>query len=431
MPEIPFYIALGILAGFFGGIFNQGLIQGLHRVHQGLKINLMGRIALAGGLSGLIVGLAPKIFWNNAGLRELISYSNNLDWHFVAIAFGFQFLLTILAYSSDAPGGVFAPSLVLGAALGHLVGLGQTQLLGAGDTVTYSLVGMGAFFGAVSRVPMTGIVIIFEMTADFNLVLPLMMSAIVAYFVAEQIQPGSIYDQLLLERQQGPKAPEFHTRILDRLNAADIMQRRVETLSSQMPMREVKAAFSKSHHRGFPVVNKGRLVGIVSQSDLTSVARAQFSDESLLAEMMTPSPITVAPLAKLSEVLFLLNRYSLSRLPVVEGRKLVGIITRADIIRAESEQLSEEGYRLKPLLEPSYVVYQTRSPATGTGRILLALSNPETAPMLLEIALAIAKSKNYELECLWVSLVPTDQPLQEAEISIDAKKQLLVLAPTG
>ena len=99
---------------------------------------------------------------------------------------------------------------------------------------------MGAFFGAVSRVPMTGIVIIFEMTADFNLVLPLMISAIVAYFVAEQIQPGSIYDQLLLERQTGPKAPEFHTRILDRLNAADIMQRRVETLSSQCPSAKSK-----------------------------------------------------------------------------------------------------------------------------------------------------------------------------------------------
>lgn len=425
VPEIPFYLLLGGLAGLFGGIFNQGLIQGLETIHRVLKVPLMWRIGLAGALSGLVMGCLPDVFRNNAGLRELISYSNNLDWRFVAIAFGLQFLLTIVAYSSDAPGGLFAPSLVLGAALGHGVGLAQIQLLGAGDIVTYSLVGMGAFFGAVSRVPMTGIVIIFEMTADFNLVLPLMMSAIVAYFVAERIQPGSIYDQLLSKHVSPAESAEIQTRILDRLNAADIMQRRVETLSSQMPLREVKAAFAKSHHRGFPVVEEGRLVGIISQSDVMSTARTQINDDSPLAAMMTPSPITVSPIAKLSEVLYLLNHYSLSRLPVVEGRKLVGIITRADIIRAESEQLSEEGYRLQPLLEPSYVVYQTRAPATGTGRLLVPLSNPKTAPMLLSLGMAIARDYQYEVECLAVVVIPGDRPLSEAQVTWSAEKALL------
>ncbi|MEM9137717.1 MAG: chloride channel protein, partial [Cyanobacteria bacterium P01_F01_bin.42] len=388
VPEIPFYILLGILAGILGGVFNQGLIQGLERGHRYLKLPLMVRIAIAGSLTGLVLGCLPEVFRNNAGLREMISYSSDLSWQFVAIAFGLQFILTIVAYSSDAPGGVFAPSLVLGAALGHLVGIAQIQILGAGEIVTYSLVGMGAFFGAVSRVPMTGIVIIFEMTTDFNLVLPLMICAVVSFLVAERIQPGSIYDCLLAEQQ--PDGPEQTSEpgILNRLSAADIMQRRVETLSSRLPLRDVKEAFAKSHHRGFPVVESGRLVGIISQSDLTSSARSKFSDESPLSDMMTPAPITVVPEATLSEVLYLLDHYSLSRLPVVEGRKLVGIITRADIIRAESEELSEEGYRLQPRLEPSYVVYQTRSPATGTGRMLVPLSNPDTAPVLLRMAMA-------------------------------------------
>lgn len=426
VPEIPFYILLGVLAGILGGIFNQGLIQGLTQGHRYFKFPLSLRIALVGSINGLIVGLLPEIFHNNAGLRKLLSYGTDLNWQFVAIAFGLQFIMTIVAYSSDAPGGVFAPSLVLGAALGHMVGLTQIQLLGAGDVVTYSLVGMGAFFGAVSRVPMTGIVIIFEMTTDFNLVLPLMISAIVASLVAERIQPGSIYDQLLLEHQdQGHKTSQPQSRILDRLKAADIMQRRVETLSSQLPLRDVKEAFAKSHHRGFPVVEDRRLVGIISQSDLTSVARTQFDDDSPLAEMMTPSPITVIPAANLSEVLYLLNHYSLSRLPVVEGRKLVGIITRADIIRAESEELSEEGYRLQPLLEPSYVVYQTQAPATGVGRLLLPLANPQSAPFLLRLAIAIAREHQYEVECLQVILVPSDRPLNEAQVNISESKKLL------
>ena len=425
VPEIPFYIFLGILAGILGGLFNQGLIQGLDRGHRYFKLPLMVRIALVGSLSGFVMGFMPDIFRNNAGLRDLLSYSNDLTWQFVAIAFGLQFILTILAYSSDAPGGVFAPSLVLGAALGHLVGIAQAQVLGAGDIVTYSLVGMGAFFGAVSRVPITGIVIIFEMTTDFNLVLPLMISAIVAFFVAERVQPGSIYDQLLLSHQASGQTKKYQSRILDRLSAADIMQRRVETLSSQLPFRDVKDAFAKSHHRGFPVVEAGRLVGIISQSDLTSVARTQFDDDSPLREIMTPSPITVMPDANLSEVLYLLNHYSLSRLPVVDGRKLVGIITRADIIRAESEELSEEGYRLQPRLEPSYVVYQTRSPATGTGRMLVPLANPKTAPLLLHLAMAIAQEFEYEVECLRVITVPSDRPLTEAQVDMGPSQQLL------
>ena len=124
-------------------------------------------------------------------------------------------------------------------------------------------------------------------------------------------------------------------------------------------------------------------------------------------------------------MLYLLNHYSLSRLPVVEGRKLVGIITRADIIRAESEQLSEEGYRLQPLLEPSYVVYQTRSPATGTGRILVPLSNAQTAPQLLAMAMAIAREYQYEVECLQVITVPSDRPLREAQVDDTAGRALL------
>ena len=201
------------------------------------------------------------------------------------------------------------------------------------------------------------------------------------------------------------------------------MQRRVETLSSHMRASEVVQAFSRSHHRGFPVVDQGKLVGIVTQSDLSS--RPVDSESATLAEIMTPQPVTVSPNDPLTHVLYLLNRFKLSRLPVTEGQKLVGIITRADIIRAEADHISGEGKPFGPQPEPSYVVYQTRAPATGKGRLLVPLSNPQTAPILLKLAAAIAIERGYELECLQVILIPRGNAPSETTVRTTTSRRLL------
>ncbi|PSR19669.1 chloride channel protein, partial [filamentous cyanobacterium CCP3] len=348
------------------------------------------------------------------------------------------FLLTLLAYGSGAAGGIFAPSLVLGAALGCLVNfLAQGFYTGFGawplpealaSPTTYALTGMGAFFSAVTGVPITAIVIVFEMTANFNLVLPLMIGSGIAYLVSDRANNGSIYNRLLamqgIHLEPVPQAnnPWAH------LKAADLMQRRVETLSSQMTLPEVVQAFSRSHHRGFPVLDEGRLVGIVTQSDLSETTTQGLDQYLTLADIMTPHPVTVAPDATLPRVLHLLNRLKLSRLPVTEGNKLVGIITRADIIRAESDQVSGELAELGPQAEPSYVVLQQRAPATGQGRLLVPLADPRTAPDLIKIAAAIAHGLHYELECVHVVSVPRSVAPAEAKVDLHGVEPLRQLA---
>jgi CIC family chloride channel protein len=212
------------------------------------------------------------------------------------------------------------------------------------------------------------------------------------------------------------------------LKAADLMQRRVETLSSQMTLPEVVQAFSRSHHRGFPVLEEGRLVGIVTQSDLGEVTAKGIDPHLTLAEFMTTPPVTVAPDASLPRVLHLLNRLKLSRLPVTEGNKLVGIITRADIIRAESDQVSGELPELGPQAEPSYVVFQQRAPAIGQGRLLVPLADPQTAPDLIKIAAAIAHGLHYEMECVHVVLVPRSVAPAEASVDLHGVEPLRQLA---
>jgi CIC family chloride channel protein len=423
LTELPFFLVVGILAGLLGSLFNRGLIASL-KFYRQLHLSLALRVGLAGFVSGVVMALLPASFRDNTGLREFL-ITGDASWYLAAIAFVSQFILTLVAFGSGAPGGLFAPSLILGSALGYLVGVGENNLTGIGSPTTYALTGMGAFFSVVSKVPITAIVIVFEMTTDFNLVLPLMIGSVTAYLVGESIAPGSLYNEILqlkgiyLEKEPAAKG------LLAELTARDVMQRRVETLGVQMTLDEAVQAFSRSHHRGFPVVDDGKLVGIVTQTDLVKMRDRHLSGDNPLSEIMTPQPVTVAPTASLGNVLYLLDRYKLSRLPVIEGRKLIGIITRADIIRAEADKLNCETGQIGPRPEPSYVVYQTRSPSIGQGRLLVPLANPQTAASLLQFAIAIARDRHYELECIQVILVPRHTSPAETQVKTTKSRRLL------
>ncbi len=425
-PEIPFYLILGILSGLLGTLFTQGILASLKFNRKVLRIPLPWRMGLAGLICGVVIALLPPLFRNNSGLREFL-ITGTPTAGASAIAFLTHFCLTIIAAGTGAPGGLFAPSLILGSALGYLVGLWQFAILGAGLPTTYALAGMGAFFCAVSKAPITAVVMIFEITTDFNLVLPLMIVSVVSYLVAEMAESGSLYDKLLklkgidLQEEATPNA------ILSEIRAADVMQRRVETLTRETTVEEVVQAFSSSRHRGFPVLDEGKLVGMVAQSDLAKISKLNLPPDTILEKIMTPQAVKVSPRDTLMEVLFQLNRYNLSRVPVTEGRKLVGIITRTDIIRAESDRLTgKQGFGPHP--EASYLVYQTRSPATGQGRLLVPLANPETAPALLRLAVAIAHQRNYELECLQIIVISPHQSPDETPVKTIPSRRLLRLA---
>jgi CIC family chloride channel protein len=423
IPEIPFFLLLGVLAGLFGALFNQGLVFSI-KIYRRLHVSLPLRVALAGFISGCVVAMLPVSFRDNTGLREYL-ITGEANALLAAIAFVAQFLLTLVAFGSGAPGGLFAPSLILGTCLGHIVGVFESQLLGGGSPTTYALAGMGGFFSAVSKVPITAIVIVFEMTTDFNLVLPLMIVSVTSYLVADKVVPGSLYEKLL----QLNGITLTHNRpvegILTKLTAKDVMQQRVETLDVEMTIDEAIQAFSRSHHRGFPVVEEGTLVGIITQSDLLKIRERNLSNDTVLREIMTHRPMTVTPIHNLGNVLYLLDRYQISRLPVVEGRKLIGIITRADIIRAEADHLNCDNATMGPQPEPSYVVYQTRAPNIGRGRLLVTVANPETADTLLKMAAAIARDRHYEIECVQVILISRHSSPNETQVRTANSRRLL------
>ncbi|MGD1703702.1 chloride channel protein [Dapis sp. BLCC M229] len=428
LKEIPFYIVLGVLAGLLGTVFSRGIIATSIFNQRKLKLTLPWRIAITGLISGLIIAFLPESFHNYTGLRKLLGTSDaNLTLS--CIAFLAHFILTIFAAGSGAPGGLFAPSLIIGSALGQIVGILQNNVVGIEQPTIFALAGMGAFFCAVSRAPITAVVVIFEQTQDFRLVLPLMIVSIVALLVAEKIDKKSLSDLVLdlkgLQLNKEISANDY----LSNIRADQVMHTPVETLDSKLTLDEVKQKFSNSHHRGFPVVDsQGLLVGIVTQTDLAYTRKRHLRGDNLLKDFMTLHPMTVKTRDNLSEVLNLLHRYKISRLPVMEGRHLVGIITDTDIIKIESEQLTgKTNLRTNPP-EPSYVVYQTRAPQIGNGRLLVPLSNPRTAPALLRLAAVIARQRNYELECLQIVIVSRQNSPAETVVDTTESRRLLAMA---
>lgn len=424
--EIPFFLLLGISAGLLGVIFNRGILFSLG-FYQGLSWPMPLRIAVAGLISGSMVAALPPFFRNNAGLQDFLITGEG-GWQMTAIALVVYFFLTLIAYGSGAPGGLFSPALVIGSALGYVIGVGEVALVGIGSANTYALAGMGAMFTAVVRVPVTAIVIIFELTANFELVLPLMISCATAYLVAESLSPGSLYQELLAAKGINLREETQVDPILARVSAEKVMKYPVETLSTDLTLDETSQVFSRSPHRGFPVVEHGKLVGMITQTDLGKIIGR--SQPLTLKDIMTQRPVSVSPSAPLQEVLYLLNRYHLSHLPVTKRERLVGIITRSDIIRAEVEALhesdpSDQAIAQRVIGEPSYTIYQTRSPAVGKGRILLPITNPETVVGLTEFASAIAQYRQAELELLHLIKVPRNSAPHQAWVNPALGRQLL------
>lgn len=205
LGALPAFLALGVLTGLLGVAFNRallGCLEGFARL--GGWLSRLGRwpARLAGALVGVIVGLiawfAPAAVGGGHDLLEAV-FAGQVVLSAIPLWFGLRFGLTMVSYGCGAPGGIFAPLLVLGALLG--VGVSQvTQLAMPGAVTapeTFAVVGMAAYFGAIVRAPLTGIVLIIEMTNSYEQIIPLLLACFSAYAIADALGDVPIYEALL------------------------------------------------------------------------------------------------------------------------------------------------------------------------------------------------------------------------------------------
>ncbi|RIK38030.1 MAG: H(+)/Cl(-) exchange transporter ClcA [Chloroflexi bacterium] len=198
LSALPIFVVLGVVAGLFGVFFNRGLIFTLDwagRLPQSMRLPVA---AAVGAAAGLIAWFAPSAAGGGHHLTETILVGE-ITLGAIPLWFLARFLLTMTSYGTGAPGGIFAPLLVLGALIGSAVG--QIAHLVLPDVVArpeiFAVVGMAAYFAAIVRAPLTGVVLILEMTGNYWQLLPLITACFSAYLVADLLRDLPIYERLL------------------------------------------------------------------------------------------------------------------------------------------------------------------------------------------------------------------------------------------
>jgi CIC family chloride channel protein len=318
-----------------------GLLLGLVAFIYPLLLHLGGMSADDAGLSQTVSsGTLPLIY--GAGFTSIQqALLGSMPLGLLLFLVFLKPLATSLTLGSGNSGGVFAPGLFMGAALGgafgHVVEMiwpGATAGVGA-----FAVVGMAAVFAAAARAPFTAILIVLEMTNDYRMILPLMAGVIVSLILAERLHKDSIYT-LKLTRQGIRLQRGRDVDVMEAVRVEEVMHRNPVTIPANMSIELLSNEFIRTGRHGFPVVNPdGSLYGVVSLEDYRNATSGDRPKRENLtvADIATRALVTVNPTDSVGTAMRRMAPRDLSRLLVVDhedAHKLLGVVRRNDIIRA-------------------------------------------------------------------------------------------------
>jgi CIC family chloride channel protein len=371
--EIGLYAALGVLGGAVAAAFLFAL-RASASLYSRLSLPRPVAMATAGLVLGLVTLRYPEIVGNG---REAIGALLGRPWgaeHVLALL-ALRLVVTPLAVGSGTVGGVFTPTLFIGAMLGHAFGAGVRALfpaLGA-EPGAYALAGMGFLLAGTTHAPLTAVVMVFEMTLDYGIVVPLLLGSAVASLVATRLSANSVYTEAL-QRKAGEDEPPG---ALDVLRVADLVRPDQVTAAPDLPLPRLLDAFVASRRNHLYVVDeRGGFVGAVNLHDVNETLRAGEGPGALAArDVMRPRFEVTVPEEGLPRVLERFAAQECERLPVLadlESRRLVGTISKRDILSVYSLELLQrsEGRRPSRAIAPPVetLVDEVTLPAGLEGR---------------------------------------------------------------
>jgi CIC family chloride channel protein len=309
-----------------------------------LKIPAYTKAAVGGLMIGMIGIFLPHIFGVGYNAIEL-ALVDKLPWIVLLALIFMKIIATSLTIGSGGSGGIFAPSLFIGAMTGGAFGY-LAHILFPSSTATagaYSLVGMGAVVAATTHGPITAILILFEMSGDYRIILPLMLSCIISSVFASHLKKESIYTLKLTRR--GVNIHEGREiNIMKSLSVERAMTSTIETVPEDMTLKELIRYTMESKHSSFPVVDKqGLLTGILTFQDFKEIIFDKGLDDLIIAkDIATTELITITNQDNLETALKKIGFKNIEQLPVVDKnnpRKIIGILSRRDIFAAYNKAL--------------------------------------------------------------------------------------------
>jgi CIC family chloride channel protein len=334
--EFAVYAALGVAGGLLSATFTRLLLAMRQRFLLLPRKTRWWHPVVGGLLVGGIGWFVPQVL--GVGYSYVGDALNN------AMAFKLMALLVVLkliavttSYASGNAGGIFGPSLFLGAMLGGTIG-GIAHYFLPAYTATpgaYALVGMGAVFAGIVRAPMTSVLMIFELTRDYSVIVPLMIANLVSLFISSRLQKQPIYEALA--HQDGIHLPNLKTRrALEQRKVAQVMRSATDLLPAGMVVREAMERVRASELRTWLVADEGNILGVLNWAQLENAAAE--GAERKLAELFISLDF---PHVHSDQALHLaLERMSgdhLELLPVVNRadiHRLEGVVTLRDVLDA-------------------------------------------------------------------------------------------------
>ncbi len=330
--ELPLYLGLGLLAGPVSALYVRllYLAQDFFRAWQ---VARPVKTAFAGALVGLTGIFLPQVFGVGYETIGEALNKNDLGLGLLLALMLAKLILTPVSIGGGFLGGVFAPSLFVGAMLGGAFGLGAQSLfplLGL-NPPAFALVGMAAVLAGAVHAPLTAVLLLFEMTNDYRIILPLMFAVAVSVLLSQRIQRDSVY-ALGLPRHGRRLDRGRDGEVMSAITVGEAMRPDSASLPETMPLEEAADLLARSRRHGMPVTDaEGNLSGILTVQDI------ERTQGETVSQACTRHPETAYPDESLSAALRRMSRRDVGRLPVVsreDPRKLLGVLRRADVIHA-------------------------------------------------------------------------------------------------
>jgi CIC family chloride channel protein len=337
--ELLFHVLLGLLAGLLSVLFIKA-VYGMEDTIDKIKVPSVVKSLVGGTLIGLIGYVSLKyfgayyIFGVGYEFMDVVLANQATSLLMVLALVGMKILANTLTLASGGSGGIFAPSLFLGAALGGAVGIVVNTLFpgSTGSIAAYALVGMAAVVSGVTGGVITSIIMLFEMTRNYEIMLPVMLGTVISFFVAKLLYPDTMYTKKLTRRgvyiQSDKRISAFKG-----ISVGAIMKKDIISCQSDATVRETLSIIH-SHELGvLPVIDaEAEVLGTISYKELYKAKKA--SDDDPIGPYVYRHAITIPKNANLSDALEVMQREKTDILVVREGKKNLGLVTVKRIVNS-------------------------------------------------------------------------------------------------
>ena len=348
LSDIPFYILLGICCGFISLYFTRAYIF-MERFFSRLEKPYL-KFMVGAGILGILIFLFPSLYgegyqaindslhgnyshlFNNSPFFDLRDNTTAIFLLFAIIIF-FKAIATTATFGAGGIGGIFAPSLFMGANLGLFLAYAMKFFkLGSIAGSNFALAGMAGLIAGVIHAPLTAIFLIAEITGGYELFLPLMIVSALSYGTIRLFETNSVYTYQLASRG------ELFTHdkdkvVLSLMKVGDLIERKFETVDENATLRDLVKVVKKSNRNIFPVIDSERkLLGIVHLNNIRHVIfETELYDTTYVSNLMYYPQNTVTPDDLMEDIVDKFEKSRHFNLPVVKDGKYIGFVSRANV----------------------------------------------------------------------------------------------------